>query len=279
MKLRSIVKKLMIPAAGICAAAPMLLSASEVTFAAVNGLSAADAVAWVRSCEGQGIDFDGSYGNQCVDLIKAYYNYLGETAPSGNAYDYAYNQLPSGWQRIQGADPRPGDILVYTGGAYGHVAICTGENESYHQNWGGSYVQMVEGDCYSTGNGYWGVIRPDFDGTDASFENVTEEESYDDNADGDEYSYEEEDSIENTAVDENEENTENADQNENDGSPENNDEDIIREDDNDGSEKRWYPDLNDHSYDRERTFPMAGIGNQRLYGFDYGFRPERASDR
>ena len=199
MKFNSLFRKLVIPTAGILVTMPMMVGATEVTFAQTNGNSAGDAVEWVRSYEGQGLDYDGSYGNQCVDLIKAYYDFLGETPMRGNADTYAYNALPDGWERIQNADPQPGDILVYTGGSYGHVAICTGENESYHQNWGGSYVQRVTGDCYSTGNGYWGVIRPDFEEADASSEDVQEdysEEVPDDTGEG--YSYEDEGSYEDT---------------------------------------------------------------------------------
>ena len=199
MKFNNLFRKLVIPTAGILVTMPMMVGATEVTFAQTNGNSAGDAVEWVRSYEGQGLDYDGSYGNQCVDLSKAYYEFLGETPLRGNADTYAYNDLPDGWERIQDADPLPGDILVYTGGSYGHVAICTGENESYHQNWGGAYVQKVTGDCYSTGNGYWGVIRPDFEEADTSTEDMQEdfsEESPNDTVEG--YSYEDEGTYEDT---------------------------------------------------------------------------------
>lgn len=166
MKTKNLFKKLMIPAAGLCVSVPAILASAEVTFAQTAQKSASEAVAWVESLEGSGIDFDGAYGNQCVDLIKAYYDYLGEAAPRGNANTYSYNALPDGWQRIEGATPQPGDILVYTGGAYGHVAIYTGDNESYHQNWNGAYVEKVTGDYRFGSMGYWGVIRPDFEDTD-----------------------------------------------------------------------------------------------------------------
>ena len=39
--------------------------------------SADEAIAWVQSQVGRSIDYDKVYGAQCVDLIKAYYNYLG----------------------------------------------------------------------------------------------------------------------------------------------------------------------------------------------------------
>lgn len=176
MLLKKFVRKLIIPTAGVIVTMPVMLGATEVTFAHTNGKTAEEAVAWVQSYEGEGIDYDGSYGNQCVDLIKAYYDYLGETPVRGNADTYAYNALPEGWQRIQGAEPQPGDILVYTGGSYGHVAIYTGDNESFHQNWGGGYVQRVTGYDFSS-MGYWGVIRPDFeDAGDPSYTDATDYE-------------------------------------------------------------------------------------------------------
>ena len=58
--------------------------------------SAGEAMAWVQSQVGNSIDYDGAYGAQCVDFIKAYYNYLGVTPVRGNGRDYATNALPSG---------------------------------------------------------------------------------------------------------------------------------------------------------------------------------------
>ena len=101
---------------------------------------------------------------QCVDLIMAYYTFLGEKSPGGNGCDYAANALPSGWKRIQGANPQPGDILVYTGTQYGHVAIFESEYSTYHQNFNGHpYVDNVtyHYDIFSSPK-YWGVIRPNF---------------------------------------------------------------------------------------------------------------------
>ena len=76
------------------------------------------------------------YGNQCVDLICYYYQYLGQRSPGGNGADYSWNALPSGWQRLQGVQPQKGDILVYSGNSsnpYGHVAIYAADRETYHQ--------------------------------------------------------------------------------------------------------------------------------------------------
>ena len=74
------------------------------------GHTQAEAIDWVQNQVGKSIDYDGAYGVQCVDLAKAYYAYLGVDAVSGNGSDYTYNTLPSGWTRIQGAQPQTGDI-------------------------------------------------------------------------------------------------------------------------------------------------------------------------
>lgn len=46
--------------------------------AGTAGHSADDAINWVKSKVGTGLDYDGAYGNQCVDLICYYYQYLGQ---------------------------------------------------------------------------------------------------------------------------------------------------------------------------------------------------------
>ena len=145
---------------------PVMLQASDA-YASTGGKTAAQAIAWVRSKVGKGIDADGANGNQCVDLAKAYYNFLGQSQVRGNGCDYAYNDKPSGWSRLQGAKPQKGDILVYTGGwgGYGHVAIYESDYSTYHQNWNGhSYVERVTNWKYNSSGSihYWGVIRPDF---------------------------------------------------------------------------------------------------------------------
>lgn len=120
--------------------------------------SVAGAVAWMDAQVGKYIDQDGAYGTQCVDLIRAYYVYLGEKPVRGNGADYATNPLPAGWTRIQGAAPEPGDIIVYTGDEYGHVELFGFDNYIYSQ-YPGTNVQKYQ--SYSGLHG-WGVIRPNF---------------------------------------------------------------------------------------------------------------------
>ena len=137
--------------------------------AATNGHTANEAIGWVQSQVGKALDYDGVYGAQCVDLIKYYYDYLGcASYARGNGSDYATNALPSGWTRLKGAQPRLGDILVYTGGYnnYGHVAIYESDYVSYHQNFNGKqYVVRATCKYNALNNPYWGVIRPDFGGS------------------------------------------------------------------------------------------------------------------
>lgn len=93
-----------------------------------------DAVNWAKAQIGKGLDYDGVYGNQCVDLIKYYYNYFGVAGyAKGNASAYISNALPSGWTRVYSGF-QPGDVAVWkvnhscnTCGtnSYGHVGIIT----------------------------------------------------------------------------------------------------------------------------------------------------------
>ena len=54
-----------------------------------------EAVAWANAQIGKGLDYDGAYGNQCVDLIKYYYDYFGVAGyAKGNANAYITNALP-----------------------------------------------------------------------------------------------------------------------------------------------------------------------------------------
>lgn len=73
------------------------------------------AVAWANNCAATkwNVDVDGN-GHWCVDLILAYYSYLGVSRAPGNATDYQTNQLPSGWTRVK-SSPKPGDIIVWAG--------------------------------------------------------------------------------------------------------------------------------------------------------------------
>ena len=129
-----------------------------------------EALNWVRSQVGQQKG-DG----QCVALIKAYYEYLGVASPSVNsAWQYKDRTPPSGWQVLSGAQPQPGDILIYTGTSaqpHGHVAIYEANNITYHQNYAGQLsVRKVTNIAYNhsgitSTTPYWGIIRPNWSGS------------------------------------------------------------------------------------------------------------------
>ena len=124
-----------------------------------------EALAWLQSQVGNSLDYDGAYGAQCVDLIKFYYAYLGVEPVLGNGCDYATNPLPAGWQRIQGAAPEPGDILVYSASGSnpaGHVAVYESDYAHYNQNVRGKYGVVKCTWHYAAYEPYWGVIRPNF---------------------------------------------------------------------------------------------------------------------
>lgn len=146
--------------------AVILLAAMLPLSAGAAGKTADQAIAWVKSKVGSAIDYDGAYGCQCVDLILAYYNFLGVSTVSGNGADYSWNALPAGWKRIQGAQPQKGDILVYSGSGsnpYGHVGIYESDYSHYHQNVDNLYGVVQRTYRYTAfGNAYWGVIRPNW---------------------------------------------------------------------------------------------------------------------
>lgn len=110
----------------------LLISSENNIYVKAAGHTRDEAVAWAVSQVGKGLDYDGIYGNQCVDLIKYYYDYFGfANYAKGNANAYITNSLPPGWTRVYD-NYQPGDIAVWkvnhncgtcnTSG-YGHVGI------------------------------------------------------------------------------------------------------------------------------------------------------------
>lgn len=94
-----------------------------------------------------GVDTDGYYGKQCMDLYNFYCNKVVELNGNTGA-DCAKHILDNSYVmenmiRIDNyADfiPQKGDIAVWTGSEYGHVAICLGPADingfkTLDQNW------------------------------------------------------------------------------------------------------------------------------------------------
>ena len=122
---------------------------SVASFAGVSAEAATSktktqALTWMKNHADNkdSINYDNAAGAQCVDLIYAYYNYLGASVPYGNACAYTSNTLPSGWKRYNyssGFVPQPGDICVWgsykgvgggTGSQYGHVGLVYSGNST-----------------------------------------------------------------------------------------------------------------------------------------------------
>ena len=138
-------------------------------YASTNGKSAEDAINWARSLQDKKV---GS--GQCVAFISEYYKFLGQTTPSYyNAYELIYHvdDQPSGWKVIHdhNVQAQAGDILVYSGGGTGHVALYEADYAIWHANWGtdsgpdGTPVRW-NGSYYKdlTDRYFEGVVRPDF---------------------------------------------------------------------------------------------------------------------
>lgn len=117
---------------------------------------------FVAQNDGKGLDFDGWYGNQCVDLILYYMrDVTGPAAFSGNAKDWYYNyggDLANKYDRIANNPndpnqiPQKGDIVIFGGnqpgsGGFGHIDIFLSGNATswvgFDQNWGGQFAHKV----------------------------------------------------------------------------------------------------------------------------------------
>lgn len=129
---------------------------------------------FVKSYNGQAIDYDNSYDVQCVDLIKLYADkVLGlKFGAFGNAHAYYDNfdnikTLKDNFIKIANTPqfiPQKGDIAVWNtniGNGCGHIAIATGKGttskfNSYDMNWNGKAMKKIE----HTYQNFSGVLRP-----------------------------------------------------------------------------------------------------------------------
>ena len=103
---------------------------------------------WIKDVKAKGgVDTDGAYGKQCMDLYNDYCHRVLDIQGKTGA-DRAKNILKNDYvmknfTRINNTPsfvPQRGDICVWTGGTYGHVAICLGKGDvnyfySIEQNW------------------------------------------------------------------------------------------------------------------------------------------------
>ncbi|HBH95611.1 MAG TPA: hypothetical protein DDX91_07645 [Ruminococcaceae bacterium] len=179
LKMKELLKKL------TSAFLAVVIAVTSLPFVTANveatDRTVSDVVSWIkaRADEGWNVDVDGAYGCQCVDLIYAYYEYLGYARCGGSAYQYAYGSfgIPSGSGWYKDTTPSPGAIIVWPGNVWtgqwttsdaGHVGLVYAVE--------GSTVYTVETNLSAPYNGGPAryctrypqnaiYIHPDFPGT------------------------------------------------------------------------------------------------------------------
>jgi len=99
-----------------------------------------------------------SYKGECVSLIQQYLSkvYNIPFKARGNAKDWANIQI-EGFEKLSPNNAlKPGDILVYDTGKFGHMVIVTLEDKALQQNKGGNRIITIE----SIESGYVVIHRP-----------------------------------------------------------------------------------------------------------------------
>lgn len=119
---------------------------------------------------GVGIDFDGVYKFQCVDVFKQFNkDVVNAPAVSGNAVDYWTKYPFDYYERVLNAVdnyPQLGDVVIWgkTIGPYGHIAICRDATlssfVSFDQNWPVNVDSQGNGlgVCHFQPHNYTGVL-------------------------------------------------------------------------------------------------------------------------
>lgn len=125
---------------------------------------------------GKKIDWDGSFGGQCVDLFRQYHHeVIGGAQPKGvvGAADFWDNfEIDQNlWQhyiKIPNSEtfiPKVGDVVIWSrglGNGYGHIGVANGNGsvfsfESFDQNWKTiSVCEIIKHDYKHV----YGVFRP-----------------------------------------------------------------------------------------------------------------------
>lgn len=130
---------------------------------------------WVEKNLGKGIDYDGAYGVQCVDLAKHFIKNVLDVEPQsiGNAIEYyrkreSSKYLTTNFKWISNTPdfvPQKGDLCIFTSkSGHGHISVATGEGTtsyfySYDQNYpSGKHEPMTK--IKHTYASFLGVLRP-----------------------------------------------------------------------------------------------------------------------
>ena len=123
---------------------------------------------FIKRFTGVGVDWDGFYGAQCVDLVRLYLHEVWDKPqfPSVVGAKDIYDKIGSDYERTdysQGRVPQYGDVVVWDGrlgGGYGHVGIFVEGNKdnfrSFDQNWPtGSPSSVVNHPSYYAVRGWF----------------------------------------------------------------------------------------------------------------------------
>lgn len=130
---------------------------------------------FIAKYKGKGLDFDGSYGNQCVDMARFYWrDVLGISQPRGvaGAKDFWTNydtdpNLKNNFTKIPNTReliPQKGDVIIWGSsyGKWGHIAIATEGTidnfSAFSQNDPTGTKSIIK--YYPNFNGVLGVLRP-----------------------------------------------------------------------------------------------------------------------
>lgn len=82
---------------------------------------------FIKRYSGKGVDFDGSYGYQCMDLYRQYVKDVLQApqSPPANAKDVWSNYRSDVFERIENTPagvPEAGDVIIW-GNKLDHMAI------------------------------------------------------------------------------------------------------------------------------------------------------------
>ena len=119
---------------------PLLLIFSSITIIKANAASPikskSEAITWLNSQQDKTYDFDGAYGTQCTEFVKAYVNYVMTGNPwTDCGYSVYYNGRDvwqssywsnNGWTIYENTYdfvPQPGDIFCAGISSYGHTGV------------------------------------------------------------------------------------------------------------------------------------------------------------
>ena len=130
---------------------------------------------FIKKYDGQPIDYDGAWGNQCVDLYRQYVKeVLGypQSPPVEGAKDIWNSYLPEYFKRIENTPmgvPEKGDVVIFgtTLGKYGHVSIfvegTTSRFTSLDQNYPTGSLCHLQGHTYSAVIGWLTPLKKSMD--------------------------------------------------------------------------------------------------------------------